>query len=418
MLAAWLALPFVLAAAGEYNESRAIEYAKLAGAAYCAPQTLSAWSCGSKCFPGVTSVKTCSVSGVLAFLGRWDGRCLVSFEGTNGAESVEIDAEVLKKPFARGMVHYGFLSTWYALKPCIRQSLDQIGCGTSTPLRATGHSLGAAVVVLAMTDLANQGQKVEEIYNFGMPRVGNSDFAYGFEQLFNGHFFRVTHGQDPFVDLPPSSYYVHVEPEVFYRGTNKDGYVICTEEFDKSCSAQFFPEGFKVAYDSAAVAWHHKYMDIDTTQAGCEATAECVEGEIETSWCAYGIPCNTDVRGKEVHCNFGDIWKGGYGKCECNQGYCALAGKCRPEEQQLATIAAVGNVSTPEAFSASAAATTVAHDSGDSIRVAARAGLPVSLLFSAAAGLMAFGLAASLAWFAMLRRNARNPELREGFILA
>lgn len=225
-----------------------------------------------------------------------------------------------------GSVHHGMLAEWQSLRTCITESLTTIGC-KGVPLRASGHSLGAGVVVLAMVDLKSHGGwDAAEIYNFGMPRLGDEAFRSMFEDMFKGRFYRVTHGRDPFVDLPAGPHYVHLEPEVFYKGDVLNGYVICHREMDKKCSSQYFPEGqnFMTGKD---VAWHHKYMGVDTTQAGCLEPGVGCDDDIPDSWCNNIIPCNKDVRGTHVWCHKQHVWSL-TGKCHCNPGYCPVAGKC------------------------------------------------------------------------------------------
>lgn len=41
----------------------------------------------------------------------------------------------------------------------------------------TGHSLGGALAILAAADIKSVGHKVDEVYTFGQPRVGNVAFS-------------------------------------------------------------------------------------------------------------------------------------------------------------------------------------------------------------------------------------------------
>jgi len=326
----WILPASVLGAA--YNETLAVQYAKLAGAAYCSAASLSSWACGVKCIPGVTSVRVCKGESVKAVVGLWDGKCFSSFEGTNGINAVgeDLDSVILEDFSCDGCkVHRGFLGEWENLATCTTNSFTEIGCDPMKPIHATGHSLGAAVMTLAMMDLSVAGWNIKEMYSFGMPRVGDAQYARNFQQRFKGRFFRVTHGRDPFIDMPPLPSFVHVEPEVFYKTTVADGFVICDDPFDRRCAAQYFPDAQDVIFESSR-AYHHNYMGVDTTQAGCQRAQESCDDDIQLSWCAYGIACNTDVRGEQVHCHYGPLYKGGLGKCHCNLGYCPEAGKCVP----------------------------------------------------------------------------------------
>merc|ERR1712135_75773 len=69
--------------------------------------------------------------------------------------------------------------------------------------RVTGHSLGAALAGLAALSLESYGYQIEEVYTFGMPRTGDAIWAKDFNARFSDRFFRVTHHEDPVVQIPP-----------------------------------------------------------------------------------------------------------------------------------------------------------------------------------------------------------------------
>jgi len=89
----------------------------------------------------------------------------------------------------------------------------------STPIivSVTGHSLGAAMATLysqVMIKNCNEWKykqtdnylcKLESIYVFESPRVGNAEFAELFNALFNANgvkFFRIEKGYDVVVRIP------------------------------------------------------------------------------------------------------------------------------------------------------------------------------------------------------------------------
>jgi len=314
-----------------YNQTRAVQYATLAGASYCDANTLKAWTCGVKCFPGVYDIMVCQGSSTQAFVARWNGQYVATFEGTNGGSSVMADLDTVHSGFHGFTVHRGFLLEWQSLQSCVENSLQKIGCSQQDGLGITGHSLGGAVAALAMYDLHESGWNVIDGYTFGMPRVGRYDFASAFDSAFKGRFYRVTHGIDPFIDMPAYSFFQHVEPEVFYKGDVDQGYIICDSPSapdNKTCAAQYFPDFQGVAFASS-VAWHHNYMGVDTSEAGCRSAQNVsCDGDIPESWCTYGIPCNEDVRGPHVYCHHGSVFKAGLGKCHCDDGFCPKDGRC------------------------------------------------------------------------------------------
>jgi len=44
----------------------------------------------------------------------------------------------------------------------------------------TGHSLGGAIATLAVAELISKGIQVDNLYTFGSPRVGDSNFISWF----------------------------------------------------------------------------------------------------------------------------------------------------------------------------------------------------------------------------------------------
>jgi hypothetical protein len=100
-----------------------------------------------------------------------------------------------------GKVHQGFMAAlaevWSELLPYITQ-LDGRGCN----LWVTGHSLGAALATLC----ASRYGKVQGVYTFGSPRVGNDDF----KEKLDANIYRVVNNDDIVARVPPAGTYVHV----------------------------------------------------------------------------------------------------------------------------------------------------------------------------------------------------------------
>lgn len=269
----------------QYNQDLALEYAKLAGAAYCDREQVKNWSC-PQCVGNVTSVKMCTATSMdrtQAFVGRWRDGCVLSFEGTETLSSMLTDLDLYTlepEPLLQDMcngcsVHAGYLDVWTHLKPCIIQKLYEIGCSETagSPLRVTGHSLGAGVSAIAMIMMERSGWNIRESYNFGMPRTGNAAFARNFTTTFAGKFWRLTHHKDPIVQLPPDIWgpisfeYLHVEPEVFYDGDVNKGYTICTDQDDKNCSEKYWDFDWDITFQD-----HLTYVDIPMGHGPCQTT--------------------------------------------------------------------------------------------------------------------------------------------------
>lgn len=265
LLPALLALP---AATGyEYSGDRAVKYAKLAGAAYCSESSLESWNCGSTfCGESVTRVKVCQGSTTIAFVGLWENKGLVSFRGTHGVKSMIQDLKLLEygAPWSKCdgcWLHSGFLDEWNSLESCVKGHLSDLGGST---IRTTGHSLGAALSIIAAVDLHYSGYTIEESIDFGRPRTGNVEFAQTCQSLFGDKVTRVTHHKDPVVQLPlefPGNF-EHSQPEVFYDGDVSGGYQRCLKVDDGLCSSKY--DGF-----AFSIPDHLRYMDFGI--ADCSA---------------------------------------------------------------------------------------------------------------------------------------------------
>lgn len=265
-----------------YNETKAIAFATLAGASYCGKKSVQKWDCGKKCLPQVTDVRVCQGDTTISIVGTYEGTGLVVFEGTKSFSSFLTDLQFWKsgtdwEQCGGCKVHSGFLKEYESHKVCVMQSLNDLGYGAGSSIQTTGHSLGAAVNSLAMIDLSAEGWNIAESYDFGKPRTGDSDFASLFTTMFKGRTWRVTHSRDPVPHLPPSNlivnwHFEHTEPEIFYRSKVSKGYALCTEAHGDLCAEQYK----NLALDAVNLPDHLDYMGADTCPLGCKILTEDV----------------------------------------------------------------------------------------------------------------------------------------------
>lgn len=112
------------------------------------------------------------------------GRDLRTLRGAVTDALTDAQAILVKAPApARGRVHLGF-------RRALDEVFDQLS-GLHDSDRAvwlTGHSLGGALAILAAARLP----KVQGVYTFGTPNVGDADFVAGFQ----ARSFRFVHGSD------------------------------------------------------------------------------------------------------------------------------------------------------------------------------------------------------------------------------
>jgi triacylglycerol lipase len=128
-----------------------------------------------------------------------------------------------------GKVHRGFKEAleevWLDILPYIRK-LHSKGCN----IWMTGHSLGAALATLG----AGRYGKVQGVYTFGSPRVGNNVF----KQNFDVNTYRIVNNDDIVARVPPPGVYVHVGELKFIDG---DG-TIRDQMIEKDCPVNKRPD--------------------------------------------------------------------------------------------------------------------------------------------------------------------------------
>lgn len=177
---------------------------------------------------------------------------VVAFRGTSDIMDVLTDVNLLQTPLEQGYngqksddprkVHSGFFASARAISRRVKELLVSATAGTpgEWSLLITGHSLGGALAQLMSTELVgnvdvSRGFKEKEdaslfgmaarfinqakqaspfsqelpkwgsvsLYTYGAPRVGNSEFARFFEELFAGReAFRVVNDRDIVPRLP------------------------------------------------------------------------------------------------------------------------------------------------------------------------------------------------------------------------
>jgi len=133
-------------------------------------------------------------TGTQAFLVESKRPCYAAlvFRGTEqDPRDVLCDLEI-GPPLASGpRVHKGFERAFNSVWPVIAKVLARVEC----PLYFAGHSLGAALALLAAAE-----RKPTAVYAYGCPRVGNSAFTARLAQV---PIYRIVHGDDVVTAVPP-----------------------------------------------------------------------------------------------------------------------------------------------------------------------------------------------------------------------
>jgi pimeloyl-ACP methyl ester carboxylesterase len=103
-----------------------------------------------------------------------------------------------------GPVHRGFDRAFDAVSDQVTQALAE---GGTEPLLLTGHSMGGALAVIAADHcLTEHKLRAVAVYAFGMPRVGDEDFAVRYNDALGATTYRLVHGDDIVATVPPSRF--------------------------------------------------------------------------------------------------------------------------------------------------------------------------------------------------------------------
>ncbi len=210
-------LPLLLA------ECARLAYCRFEENAGLAQQLREALACAG--YPEVGTFDA-SATGSRAFAAYDPARrsAVVAFRGTqsDNFEDLALDLQVEVGPWpAGGAVHAGFAMAARQIMPPLQSWLDQHAAGRTSLLLA-GHSLGAALAVLAASCWAPQ-----RVAAFGCPRVGDAQFARAVQSV---PIDRYCNCCDLVCRLPPESpWYTHVGT---FRYINRLG--VCIDGADAS----------------------------------------------------------------------------------------------------------------------------------------------------------------------------------------
>jgi hypothetical protein len=136
------------------------------------------------------------------FVAEGWGATLVAFAGTDPVEPANWLTNFNTLPTPDGM-HKGFEAALEVAWPALRTALA--GRENDARLFFTGHSLGAAIAVLAARRVASSAA-VAGVYGFGMPRCGGKAFAEAYDAALGARTFRFVNGHD-IVPTVPSSHF-------------------------------------------------------------------------------------------------------------------------------------------------------------------------------------------------------------------
>jgi triacylglycerol lipase len=180
-----------------YSRANAYWLGNAARLAYQSPEQIRAevgtW--------GLTEVHTFDRLETQAYIAANDDLIIIAFRGTTALLDWISDARVDLVGGPAGRVHEGFLVAlsfvWREIWNYVKEERN------GRALWITGHSLGAALAILATAKLRlERDEAINGLYNFGAPRTGDLDFARVFDLDFGQQAFRYVNDQDIVARVP------------------------------------------------------------------------------------------------------------------------------------------------------------------------------------------------------------------------
>lgn len=141
-----------------------------------------------------------------------DDYIIVAFRGTESDNVRDwlTDAKVMMVRGSLGKVHMGFKIALSCVWAEVLQTIKTFQ-NKKQKLWFTGHSLGAALAVIATSRILRKQGKVQGIYTYGSPRPGNQEFATNMNKAIKKRHFRVVNNNDLVTRTPPrATGYRHV----------------------------------------------------------------------------------------------------------------------------------------------------------------------------------------------------------------
>eukprot|EP00736_Rhodelphis_marinus_P006945 Rmarinus@m.6433 len=272
-----LAAPVVLAPSEQaniesaYSDNFATTLAHHSTATYCLAKTYN-WNDCKPCrnMPNfeITTFLENSRYDVFGYVGydHSSRQAVVAFRGSssliNWINNLKLSKSTAYDSVPNAKVHSGFLDSFNSVKNDFHVAInDVVRRFNPTGIVFTGHSLGGALTYIAAVDTLEVGSaKVNSIYSFGSPRVGNYEFTNFLENRVAGA-WRIVNDADIVPSLPPSGLnFHHFHTEMWYKGHN---YQRCDGSGeDPNCSAS-------VPDWQHSVDDHSYFKDVYISSASC-----------------------------------------------------------------------------------------------------------------------------------------------------
>jgi triacylglycerol lipase len=200
-----------------YSPRIALWLAQIAHLAYQSPTeiiaTTQAWGFPYAHFFDQGNTQACLIG--------HDQLLILVFRGTEPASLSDwlTNAKLPLVESGGGKVHQGFQAGLSEIWQPLLARLSEFR--RHQPLLLAGHSLGGALATLAAAGLHEAGQRVDGLYTFGAPRVGDRAFSACFNHDLQHCTFRLVNNQDLVPHLPPRALgYSHVGQLMSFDGAD------------------------------------------------------------------------------------------------------------------------------------------------------------------------------------------------------
>lgn len=187
-----------------YNQAIALFLAKAADIAYKNEANI-------KTYYGISGSDDCFIflndkaTDTQGFAMANDDCIVIAFRGTESKKDGLTDAEIKRTTpdYDTSIeVHDGFNNGLSTVYNALINFIDSAN-NKNKSLWITGHSLGAALAVLATFRLAKiNNARIMGLYTFGQPRVGNIAFAKAFDALLATKTYRLVNNNDIVTEVP------------------------------------------------------------------------------------------------------------------------------------------------------------------------------------------------------------------------
>ncbi len=147
---------------------------------------------------------------------------IIAYKGTSNLKDFVTDAKAWRKHIKDSSIHIGFLQAHLSV---ILEVLSHVASMNGArdyqikpgkPIFVFGHSLGGALAILCADQLERQGFRVQSVYTYGQPRVGDTQFCRDYNSRLGDRTYRFVHEEDiiPRI-LPVLLGYRHCGTEIF-----------------------------------------------------------------------------------------------------------------------------------------------------------------------------------------------------------